>query len=617
MDKSIIIISLFLCLVQFLYADNDDAILLDQHTEITIRNNKLIKLVKYKVQINNRNGEKYADVSIPHSNLTKLSKLEASISDLQGNFIKNLKKSDITDRSKFHHFSLYEDNYVSEFTLRHNHYPYILTYSYELQQKEFIYIAYWIPLLDQDVPTLNASLTLEIPEDYEISFRNNLIIDPKIINGDKSKKYTWTASFKGLPEHEKFTPPAENFVPLVKIVPARFTFENNGSLKSWKDYGNWQYDLIRNLNDLPVDEINKINSLVRGVTDKNEKIKKLYHYLQDQTRYINITIETGGLKPYPASYVAKNKYGDCKALSNYFKSVLEIANIKSYYVNVSAGDPVDKIEQDFPSQQFNHIILCIPEENDTIWLDCTSDGPYNYLGPFTQNRFAFLIDSNDIHFVKTPLMTKEQVLCSRMIRVKPETKSLANLHFNNIYRGERFDYLFFLNRSVSQQRKEQIVKKEFVENGLDLKLWNIKESSRDSAFISLSYTAGAEKYYRRYGDELMVEILPINVPKFEIPAKREFPVQIDLPVYKIDTVDYYIPENYVVVSKPESDTVYSDYGEYNMLVMDFGNKIRIIKSFILYPGYYTNDQYKNFYNFFKMISQLENQNYIITNYQKQ
>ena len=55
----------------------------------------------------------------------------------------------------------------------------------------------------------------------------------------------------------------------------------------------------------PEKETSKINSLIKGIDDEKQKIRVLYHYLQDETRYINISLETGGLKPRRASYVAK------------------------------------------------------------------------------------------------------------------------------------------------------------------------------------------------------------------------------------------------------------------------------------------------------------------------
>ena len=82
---------------------------------------------------------------------------------------------------------------------------------------------------------------------------------------------------------------------------------------------------------------------------------------------------SGGWQTFDAKYVEKNKFGDCKALSNFMKSMLKVVGIEGQLVVVSAGDD-DFFDPDptFCLPRFNHMILHIPSEN--MWLECTSDG---------------------------------------------------------------------------------------------------------------------------------------------------------------------------------------------------------------------------------------------------
>ena len=133
--------------------------------------------------------------------------------------------------------------------------------------------------------------------------------------------------------------------------------------------------------------------------------------MQDNTRYVNVTLGIGGMKPYPAEYVSNNKYGDCKALTNYMKALLQCAGIESYYSTIYAGgtapgsDPLK-----CPGQQFNHVILAVPLENDTLWLENTSNtNPFAYPGTFTQNRQALLVDGSKSRLVRTPSLNETDV----------------------------------------------------------------------------------------------------------------------------------------------------------------------------------------------------------------
>ena len=594
------------------FAEIPDAVLVNQQTNLTVKNNKLYTTRSYELRINNRLGEKYTEISIPYSKMIKVSKIEGYITDKDGLIIKKLKSADIVARSTMADFSFYEDNFVKEFTLIHNVYPYTLNYSYQLQEDEFLGIDNWSPVIDIDIPVLKAVLTLDVPLDYKVSFSSHLIDSIKTDTIDTRVKYRWMASYSKLYEKEIFSPEERTYFPEVDIVPQKFKYDQEGSFATWKTYGDWEYHLMEGLNYLPVDEQDKISSLITGIKDDKEKVRILYHYMQDATRYINISVKTGGMKPYPASYVANNKYGDCKALSNYFRSVLSFIGIKSFYSDVQADRQIKKTDLTFPSQQFNHIIVCVPLPKDTLWLDCTSDGPFNYLGTYTQNRYAFLIEKENSHFKKTPVLSTNDVLESRTIHIHSESENDIAADFHTVSKGESFDLLSGLSNSVSDSRKSQYIRNNIIATGFDLKDYQLIPSNRDSTFITLNYTAKGNKYYKKYGNEILIPLLPFSIPAFKDPKNRKNPVQLNYPVNKQDSIVYEIPDGYHVSGMPKEQTIQSLYGNYSIHCQQHMNSVVVFKSFILNAGAYPLSQYKDFYAFVKKAYDIENYSYIVT-----
>ena len=73
-----------------------------------------------------------------------------------------------------------------------------------------------------------------------------------------------------------------------------------------------------------------------------------------------------------ASDVDKLGYGDCKALTNYTKTLLDAVDVESYYTVVYGGKRIRNIDKEFSATEGNHVILCLPNEEDYIWLECTS-----------------------------------------------------------------------------------------------------------------------------------------------------------------------------------------------------------------------------------------------------
>lgn len=598
------------------YSQGPDAELVKQKTDILVKAGRIYKTHEFEIRINNRQGEKYTDVAIPFSKLNKVSKIDAWIKDKSGTIIKRVQKSDITDRSAISDFSFYEDDFIKEFTLKHSIYPYSIFYTFQEQQDEFIFIDHWIPVIDPEVPTLKAVLNVEIPKGYHISYSERLTDSFKADSTGQTIRYSWTSSYTKLIDPEKFSPPESEFLPRVIIVPHDFRFYTEGSFKSWTTFGDWLNELLTGLSDLPAEERNVITGLIRGVDNKKEKIRKLYHYLQDRTRYINITIETGGLRPYPASYVSQNRYGDCKALTNYFKAVLESAGIESFYTIVEAGEPVTPVDKSLPSQQFNHVILCVPLEKDTVWLDCTTDGPFGYLGTFTQNREVFIVKKNSSHFTRTKLLTPAEVLETRSVKFVPDMKSGAMATFRNTYKGEKGEMLNYLLRFMSEPERTQIIRSEFTEKGFQPSSLAPEVPHRDSARVIFSYNAVSAKVYNKYGDEIIVYSLPFSIPQFEDPAKRKTALQLDYPVYKADTLVYELPSGWIVSNRLANQTLSEEFGAYKLSFEQKDNNVRIVKSVLILAGKYPVSRYKEFYDFIHKIREIESTTGIVATKQK-
>ena len=154
-------------------------------TSIEINKGNLTKNLFCEIKINNRAGEKYTKIAIPYSKLIRLNKIEAYVKDSNGKTVKRLKKSEIVEKSSISDISLYEDNFIKEFTLKHNVYPYTIVYSYQIQQNEFLNIDFWTPIINEKVPALKANLELSVPIDYKIAYKNQLVDKPIIDTTEK------------------------------------------------------------------------------------------------------------------------------------------------------------------------------------------------------------------------------------------------------------------------------------------------------------------------------------------------------------------------------------------------------------------------------------------------
>ncbi|WP_346859463.1 DUF3857 domain-containing protein [uncultured Draconibacterium sp.] len=613
--KSTFVLILLLLVVNTtttLLAQNFDAELISQITTIEVLRNKITKKHYFEIQINTREGEQYAQIEIPSSGLSRVSNINAYIKDLNNTIIKKLKKSEIKQHSSFSESTFYQDQLINEFTLKHNIYPYKICYDYEIHEDEFFYLDYWIPVIASKVPTKKAELYIKAPKSYIVNHSCQQITAFQKDSTEGNYTYSWITSYDGKLKSEILAPPLSQFLPQVILVPEQFKYEIKGSFKSWEDYGFWEYSLLKNLNDLPDSEITKIRNRIKGIEDISQQIKILYQYLQDETRYININIDTGGLKPYPASYVSENRYGDCKALSNYFKAVLEAVDIKSFYSSIQAGEKIDVVNKLMPSQQANHVILCVPIKTDTIWIDCTSNNPFGYVGTFIQNREVFVVDNQNSFFTNTPPLTPSQVLNERKVSLKYSLNKTSSAQFANTYRGENFEYLQQLTISYNKTESTQIIRDQLIESDFTVTNIDIEEFNRDSTNVKMNYEVTSHEIYKEYGNDLLIKLLPITLPKLESPEIRKMPIQINFPIYKKDELIYNIPNNYKINSVFTNKTIETKFGSYKIEFNVLADQIIISKSFLLKSGNYALTEYPEFYAFMKEVKQIENNTYLTT-----
>lgn len=593
------------------YLQPYDAELISKKTMVTISQGKMLTEEKVILQINNRSGEKYAKIGVPYSSLSKLKGLDVWLTDSYDNVIRKIRKNEVITRSLFSDISFYSDRMVKELTPRHHVFPYRIVYTYQIESKQFFHIADWYPLITPELPAKNATLELNIPKDYKVFYREQEIEPAQFEFRNDRALYKWEASFRETLKPEIYSEPVQMTLPNVRIVPEGFIYEVPGSLDSWKSFGKWIYQLNAMAMDLSDQDKHRIRQSVSHLNNDREKIKVLYSQLQEQTRYVNISIETGGLSPFPASFTLKNKYGDCKALTVYMMAMLEAAGVKSYYSLVYAGKNPLTIDKGFPSQQFNHTFLMIPLKGDTIWLECTSKDPFGYLGTFTQNREVLVIDPEDSYFLRTPSLSPEETLHTRNIIIEQESRNRSQLVMNSIFSGELYEMFRYLNKNLSKNDQNRIVREYLNLTGFEVIDYVIEQPDAKKPEMRFRINASSDNHFRITGNHLIFKPPAFDLPLFEPPPRRNQRVRINFPINLSDTITYVLLDKNRASFQPRDISIESQFGNYSLEVYESEKGIEIFKKLILLPGTMEREIYPLFYDFISKVRKAEEENDVL------
>jgi hypothetical protein len=538
---------------------------------------------------------------------------EMIIYDQEGKQVKKYRKSDMYDRTASDEEGLTDYRYIyAQHTIPS--YPITVEFTYEKTQKSYLDLGAWkIQELEKAVQTASYKVLVDPALGFRYKNRNTNI-KPVITKEGNLDSYKWEISNQKAFKAEEGVP-GWRYASRIDFGSNSFEFDGlKGNCESWKNYGEWQWNLNKDICNLSPERIQEIKQMTDSITSDKAKAKFLYEYMQKNTRYVSIQLGIGGLKPFPATFVDQKKYGDCKALSNYMFALLKAVNIKSYYTFINAGDNEEPADPSFVSDPFNHIILCVPFEKDTTWLECTSQiRPFGMLGSSTENRYGLLITEEGGKLVSTPKskMDDNQISSEVMFTILPTGESTGEVKIatSGEYRA-MFDYISGLK--IDQQKQFLIkylhLKQPSVfEIKHTLDKGGIKQINLDLAYENFAdVIAGNKQFYKP---------ALFNVWNFTLPSeeKRTNDYYFEHPMKKVGKTTINLPEGYVMESMPSNINLKFTYGTYDANYIYDAVKNQVISNakFVLTNHVIPAAKYNEMQAYFESIVKANNRKLII------
>jgi hypothetical protein len=560
----------------------------------------------FVITILNENGDRWSAFHDYYDKFREINSVEGFLYDANGKLLKKVKTKELQDLSAVSDISLMDDNRIKLHNFYYKIYPYTIEYDETFTFKTTYFFPTWYPQLGEKVSIEKSSYTFICPLDYQFRYKAYNFKGEPVSSSEKNKKFT-TWSVNNLPAvlQEVYSPEWNEITTSVFLAPTDFQMgDYQGNMSSWDSYGQFQYQLNAGRDKLPDDVKLKVHQLTDGVKDTKEKIRILYEFMQKNTRYISIQLGIGGWQPFEASYVAQKSYGDCKALSNYMYSLLKEANIKSCYTIIKSGDGETFLATDFPSDQFDHIILFVPNGKDTTWLECTSQTlPAGYLSGFTANRWALAVDDGQGKLVHTPKYTLQDNLEVRKIKAVLDDEATLKAKVSTSYRAEQQDELHSMIHALSKDKVKEELQSQLDFATYDINSFDYKEEKSELPVIEESLDISVSNYASMTGKRLFImpNVMTRSNRKLKTDDERKFDIVLYLEYTDIDTVEIELPPGYVMEAIPTPVSIETKFGRYNNSVKMEGNKIYYYRKMEKLSGRYPASDYKALVGFFDAV----------------
>lgn len=554
-----------------------------------------------------------------YDNSKKIKSASAAVYDAFGKRIEKFKLSDFEDVSAISSFSIYDDDRVKYLEIGYSKYPFTVVFEFERVYKDIFDYPDWHVQQFSSVSVQQSSYTIEVPTGLDVRYKvENFEPEFKESKGNRDV-YEWSISNLHPIKKEPYSPHIAEVNPILYVAPTLFEIEGySGDMSSWASFGDFQYLINKDRDALSAELKAEISKLISEADTDEEKVRILYRYLQDNTRYVSVQLGIGGWQTFDAQYVETNKYGDCKALTNFMKSMLREVGIESYAALIYAGSNPPPISDEFSQPMFNHVVLYVPEKDSDNgnWLECTSsENPAFYLGYSNENRQALLVTPDGGKLIDTPVSQAMDNYLETSASVIINEDGGAGVDVKSLFNGRQQESL--RTRWAKAKKEEQ---EEWLHDYLDLPSFETDVftivADDDQPIVDVSYSIDVKKYGSKSGKRLFIKPNMLNrfsnVP--DAVEERINPIVNKYAFIDRDSISFMLPQGFRPESVPTEDfELDTEFGTYTLKTTIEGNKMIYIRTMELKPFHLPADRYEDMRNFYKKVKKMDNSKVVFVN----
>ena len=346
--------------------------------------------------------------------------------------------------------------------------------------------------------------------------------------------------------------------------------------KSWEDVGRWYWGLVKD-QFVADDEVRRrTQEITKGLTDPRAKVKAVYNWVVQKTRYVALEFGIHGFKPYRCAQIFARGFGDCKDKATLIVTMLKELGIPATIVIVRTGMRGDFDEKPASLAPFDHAIAYVPSMD--LYLDGTAEWTgSSELPAMDRGALALQINEGNAKLVRLPDAPAAESVSSKTIEVNLEADGKATIDLRAEVTGvsapgfrERYHATSTRKARLQEDLSQEVP-------GLEIAAVEANDLLNLEEKVSLRVRGKSSIVGKREGDRLSLAVGPREsmVRDYAALSRRSTDLRLRARSTTEQAWKVKLPPGMKVADLPAAQSGTTPFGSYRLRVEQTGNVVSV------------------------------------------
>jgi tetratricopeptide (TPR) repeat protein len=338
---------------------------------------------------------------------------------------------------------------------------------------------------------------------------------------------------------------------------------NVSTYRTWGEMGRWYWGLVKD-QFVADDELRRrAASLTHGLPDVRAKVRAIYDYVVQGTRYVALEFGIHGYKPYRSAQIFARGFGDCKDKATLLVTMLEAVGIEATPVIVRTRNKGDIEAAPASLAPFDHMIAYVPA------LDLYLDGTAEYSGStelpaMDRGALALQVNRGDAKLVHLPDAVAETSVSLHTVEATVSRDGSAQIDWRADVTGVEAPQwrARFHAKATRHERIGELIST--LLPGTSVVSFDAGNLDDVEVPVALHATGKSPAFARTQGDLLAIPVEPTEhmIRDYAPESDRALDVRLYARWMERDDWTIHVPNGSKIVSLPSSKMGTSPFGTY-------------------------------------------------------